>query len=286
MSHLIKLGKLVAFAGVTFGLGAQVVGGADYSGPENRQHPEDSAIVVIEPTKEQVSVIPNEALTSGEGRIVPVADDQQMASSSQEPLYRPPQRGAPGGRVGGGTRGPSMDSPLLWALVPDHVGLSTEVQPQLVWYLSKATAYPLEFTLIDEQGVTPVIEKRLSSPVEAGIHIIRLGAYDVSLEKGKTYQWFVSLISDPTHRSTDVIAGGMIRVGEVPASVGENVRNAKPVEAARLWAQAGFWYDAMGVISVGILGSPSDPEMHALRASLLEEVDLTTPAQVDRQHGL
>ena len=286
MSQLIKLSRWVAVAGVTLGLGVQIVGGAEYTGRENRHHTKDGASVAIEPTRDHVAVAKNETSPPVDPQVVQVSDDKQVASTRQEPLYRPPQRGAPGGRVGGGTRGPSMAFPLLWALVPDHVGLSTEAQPQLVWYLSKATAYPLEFTVIDETGVTPILEKRLSSPVEAGVHVIRLADYDLKLEKGKTYQWFVSLISDPAHRSTDIIVGGMIRVGDVPASLGENVRNATPVEATRLLAQAGFWYDAMGVISTSIQSHPADAEMHALRASLLEEVDLSTPAQVDRQHGL
>ncbi|KPK21070.1 MAG: hypothetical protein AMK69_22655 [Nitrospira bacterium SG8_3] len=286
MSQLIKLSRWVAVAGVTLGLGVQIVGGAEYTGRENRQHTKDGASVAIEPTRDHVAVAKNETSPPVDRQVVQVSDDKQVASTRQEPLYRPPQRGAPGGRVGGGTRGPSMAFPLLWALVPDHVGLSTEAQPQLVWYLSKATAYPLEFTVIDETGVTPILETRLSSPVEGGVHVIRLADYDLKLEKGKTYQWFVSLISDPAHRSTDIIVGGMIQVSDVPASLGENVRKATPVEATRLLAQAGFWYDAMGVISTSLQSHPSDAEMHALRASLLEEVDLSTPAQVDRQHGL
>ena len=286
MNQLINVSRWMAVVGVTLGLGVQAVGGADLTGRESRQQITDVSSVAIAPSKDHVAVVMKETLTAVDRPIVQVSEDKQVASSRQEPLYRPPQRGAPGGRVGGGTRGPSMAFPLLWALVPDHVGLSTDAQPQLVWYLSKATAYPLEFTVIDETGVTPILEQRLSSPADPGIHIIRLADYDLKLEKGKTYQWFVSLISDPEHRSRDIIVGGMIRVGDVPATLGEHVRNATPVEATRLLAQAGFWYDAMGVISTSIQRNPSDAEMHALRASLLEEVDLPTPAQVDRQYGL
>ena len=286
MSQKMKMSRWVAVAGVALGLNVQAAGGVEYPAKNDRQSTKDSASVAIQPTEDHVVAAMKEMLLPVDRQVVQVSDDKQVASSRQEPLYRPPQRGAPGGRVGGGTRGPSMAFPLLWALVPDHVGLSTEAQPQLVWYLSQATAYPLEFTVIDETGVTPILEKRLASPAEAGIHIIRLADYDLKLEKGKIYQWFVSLISDAEHRSADLIAGGMIQVNEVPASLGEEVRKANPVDAARLWARAGFWYDAMGVISTNIQTNPSDPEMHNLRASLLEEVDLDTPAQVDRQHGL
>jgi hypothetical protein len=144
----------------------------------------------------------------------------------------------------------------------------------------------LEFTLIDETGVMPLIEKSLSSPTEPGIQIIRMSDYDVKLEKGKTYQWFVSLIADPEHRSADLIAGGMIEMGDAPPLLGEEVRKANPVDATRLWARAGFWYDAMGVVSANIQSNPSNLELHNLRGLLLEEVDLATPAQVDRQQGL
>lgn len=262
-------------AGVVLGLSVQTAGGSDYPAKQERQ-----------PTKDHLTDVMKETLSPVDRQMIQVSSDKPEASSRQEPLYRPPQRGAPGGRVGGGTRGPSAAFPLLWALAPDHVGLSTEAQPRLVWYLSKVTTYPLEFTIIEGTGVTPLVEKPLSSPTEPGIQIIRIADYDLNLEKGKTYQWFVSLVSDSEHRSTDIITGGMIQVGDVPASLGEHVRNANPVEAARLWAQAGFWYDAMGVISTSIQANPSDAQMHDLRASLLEEVDLNTPAQVDRRHGL
>ncbi|MFZ1747629.1 MAG: DUF928 domain-containing protein [Nitrospirales bacterium] len=280
MSQMMTRSRWVAVIGVTLGFSVQAVGGADLIGQVNRQHMKDVASVAIEPGFLQ------ETLPSVDRQVVQASNDKQAASSGKEALYQPPQRGAPGGRVGGGTRGPSADLPLMWALVPDHVGLSAEAQPRLVWYLSKTTTYPLELTIIDENGVTPIIEKPLSSPTERGIHIIRLADYDLKLEKGKTYQWSVSLIPDPEHRSRDLIVGGMIRVGDVPVSLSENVRNANPVEATRLWGQAGFWYDAIGVISTNIQSHPSDAEMHNVRASLLEEVDLDTPAQVDRQDGL
>lgn len=283
MSQMMTRCRWVAVIGVTLGLSVQAMGGAEFPDQATRTHMKDVASVALEPG------FLEETLLSGDSPVIQISDDKtdkQAASSREGALYQPPQRGAPGGRVGGGTRGPMTDLPLLLALAPDHVGLASEVQPQLVWYLSKATSYPLEFTLIDESGVTPIIEKRLSSPTEPGIHIIQLADYDLKLEKGKTYQWFVSLVSDPEHRSADIIGGGMIEVGEVPASLTEELKNANPVEATKLWGQAGFWYDAIGVISTNIQSHPSDAEMHHVRASLLEEVDLDTPAQVDRQHGL
>ena len=211
--------------------------------------------------------------------VVRVAEDQQGPSSKiSEPLYQPPRRGAPGGRVGGGTRGPLTGLPLLYALVPDHVAVTAEEQPLLVWYLSNATSLPLEFTVVEalavkpilDQGVEPILEVALSSPTEAGIHILSLAQYDLKLETGKTYQWFVSLIPDPARRSKDIIAGGMLEVERLPENIAEAVKQATPQDATKLLAKAGFWYDAMGVISHGIQANPTDRALHDVRAALLE----------------
>ena len=219
--------------------------------------------------------------------VVRVAEDQEGPSSKiSEPLYQPPRRGAPGGRVGGGTRGPSPGLPLLYALVPDHVAVTAEEQPPLVWYLSKATSFPMEFTVVEAMGVEPILEVALPSPTEAGIHILSLAQYDLRLETGKTYQWFVSLIPDPARRSKDIIAGGMLVVERLPENIAEAVKQATPQDATKLLAKAGFWYDAMGVISHGIQANPTDRALHDVRAALLEQVDLNTVALVDRQTGL
>lgn len=219
--------------------------------------------------------------------LIRVAEEQKGSSPKiSEPLYQPPRRGAPGGRVGGGTRGPSPGLPLLYALVPDHVAVTAEEQPPLVWYLSKATSFPLEFTVVEAMGVEPILEVALSSPTEAGIHILSLAQYDLRFETGKTYQWFVSLIPDPARRSKDIIAGGMLEVETLPENIAEAVNQATPRDATKLLAKAGFWYDAMGVISHGIQANPTDRALHDVRATLLEQVDLITVAQVDRQTGL
>ncbi len=222
--------------------------------------------------------------SSAEPQLIQVVDDQPVPSSKKaEPLYQPPRRGAPGGRVGGGTRGPSLNLPLLYALVPDHVAMSAEPQPQLLWYLSESTTLPLEFTIVETGGVEPILEVGLSTPMAAGIQTISLGQHDLRLEAGKTYQWFVSLIPDPTRRSKDIIAGGMLEMDQLPEGIVEDVKEGTPLEATKLLANAGFWYDAMGVISLGIQRNPADQKLREIRAALLDQVDLGLVAQVDRQ---
>jgi len=52
------------------------------------------------------------------------------------PSYQPPLRGAPGGRVGGGTRGTGRETFVLSVLAPDHTGLTVSEQPALYWFIS------------------------------------------------------------------------------------------------------------------------------------------------------
>ncbi|MBI3988964.1 MAG: DUF928 domain-containing protein [candidate division NC10 bacterium] len=93
------------------------------------------------------------------------APPKKPPTAAAMPVYKPPVRGAPGGRVGGGTRGGDK-SPMLYvlALAPDHTGLTVQEQPALFWYLSGETTYPVEVTIIKNQAIEPLFVTRLTPP--------------------------------------------------------------------------------------------------------------------------
>src|SRR6266702_2821118 len=99
-------------------------------------------------------------------------------SPAPVPVYTPPKRGAPGGRVGGGTRGIQREVFVL-VLAPDHSGFTTSEQPSLYWFISNSTSLPVELTVMDPQGVQPILETKVPAPVTAGVHRIRLSDYNV-----------------------------------------------------------------------------------------------------------
>ncbi|MCP4044001.1 MAG: DUF928 domain-containing protein, partial [Gammaproteobacteria bacterium] len=82
------------------------------------------------------------------------------------PAYRPPRRGAPLVRVGGGTRGVEYKHPTLQVLAPEHTGLTTMAQPSLYWYVSGPTSIRFEFTIIDDDSIEPVMESVLKPPAK------------------------------------------------------------------------------------------------------------------------
>ena len=77
--------------------------------------------------------------------------DQNLKDQSKKPeapapvpVYTPPKRGAPGGRIGGATRGIQREVFLLSVLAPDHSGFTTSEQPSLYWFISSSTSLPVE----------------------------------------------------------------------------------------------------------------------------------------------
>ena len=203
--------------------------------------------------------------------------------SEDVPLYNPPQRGAPAGRVAGGTRGFSEDLPVLSALAPNHTGLSVHPQPTLYWYLSKALPYPIEFTLIDDRTVTPLLEQRLSPNQHPGVKPIHLADYHVSLQPGMTYQWFVTIVIDPDQRSKDVVTGGAIALTASPDGLPSQLAQAGPAGAPFVYAQAGLWYDAVMAVSQLIDNAPQDHKLRRQRAALLAQVGLASIAKAELQ---
>jgi hypothetical protein len=204
----------------------------------------------------------------------------RSAAAGDMPEYIPPVRSAPGGRVGGSTRGPGTP-PTLSALAPDHTGLTIQEQPSLYWYLSKPTTYPVEFTIIDDRAVQPLVERRLSGSLQPGVQRVRLAEYGLRLSVGVLYRWSVALVVDPDNRSRDVIAGGVIERIAPPTELRAKLARAGKTRAPYLYAEAGLWYDALAAISDLIDAAPNDQVLRQERASLLEQVGLPQIAELD-----
>jgi Domain of Unknown Function (DUF928) len=199
------------------------------------------------------------------------------------PVYRPPLRGTPGARVGGGSRGPGSDQPQLAVLAPDHTGLTVHEQPSLYWYLSAATPVPIILTITDEQTTRPLVEAPLGPPRSRGVQRVRLADYGVRLAPGMPYQWFVALVPDPERRAKDIIAGGTIERIALPATLQAQLAQAGPASAPFLYAAAGLWYDAVDAISELIEATPQAVGLQNQRAALLEQVGLPDIAASERR---
>lgn len=208
----------------------------------------------------------------------------QITVSSEEEAflrYVPPSNAKPRGRIDGAARGTEDETPAILVLAPkDHVGLTTEEQPTLYWYLSKPATYPLTFTLTTAEAIEPLVEAELDPPGQPGIQAIDLATFGVTLEPGVTYEWFVTLVRDPEFPSKDLVAGAAVeRVEFVEAQLIylPAAEQGDPVDLAK----AGLWYDALEAISGRIQSSPEKRELRRQRAALLEQVALPQVAEHD-----
>jgi hypothetical protein len=198
----------------------------------------------------------------------------QAQTATDQPVYKLPMRGAPASRIGGGTRGPNVDSPTVTVFAPDHTGLTTNPQPTLYWYLSKQAPVQIELTLLDEAGVKPLIEKTIATPLQGGIHALSLKDAGVTLAQGVDYRWHVALVFDPKMRSSDVTSSGTIRLVPTPDALSGKLAGAAP----GAYAAEGLWYDSIDALMQLINASPQDKQLRDQLDSLLTQVGLTRVA--------
>ncbi len=177
-------------------------------------------------------------------------------TATSTPVYQPPARGKPRGRVGGGTRGAGSALPALVALVPEHTGETVSAQPSLFFALGSLPPEDekLVFTLTNDESAEPLVEAELARPEAPGIQRIDLARFGVELRIGLEYEWSVALALDPARRSRDQLTVGWIERAEPPAGLAAN--------DPRALARAGFWYDAFASASAD------------LRATLLRDAGL------------
>jgi hypothetical protein len=213
----------------------------------------------------------------------PLAEVSAQAKSADQaqtvavPVYKPPLRGAPGGRVGGGTRGiASRDVFMLSVLAPGHTGLTVREQPVLYWFISADTALPAEIAIVDPNSTTPLLEKPLAGPITRGVHSIRLADHGVRLEPGVVYRWSVSVITDAGRRSRDILASGTIERIPPPATLDAALATAGPERSAFVYAEAGIWYDAMAAVCEMLARTPDSEPLRGQRAALLAQAGLPT----------
>ena len=202
--------------------------------------------------------------------------DQGLAGLS----YTPPLRGAPGGRVGGASRGaikPPVPLPTIDLLAPaEQAGETTSAAPTLYYFVSRPVSAPMQLTISAPLQPKPVLEVNIKAPQAPGIYPLRLADYRVRLEPGIVYTWSVSIILDPRAWSRNIVASAAI-LRAAPSAAAQGAAAAAGLRRVATFAGAGLWYDA--IASAFDLGGP---EGHAARDRLLQQVGLGEAARFDR----
>ncbi|MGB8701132.1 MAG: DUF928 domain-containing protein [Thermosynechococcaceae cyanobacterium] len=212
-----------------------------------------------------------------------------MALPSDAFKYRPPaDRQRPNGRQGAATRGPCVRDQFVFApLLPtSNYGQTVAAYPTLHWYQANHTfswmrfrlyntqnqtpeSYPIYETTLQLQNNTPLVSLKL--PDQAGFP---------ALEVGREYLWKVTLIcsqggpdDDSADGSQQTIQGWLTRSAPSPTLQSQLRQTQRPYE---VYAEEGFWYDAVSDLATRRQQQPQDPQLAADWQALLKETALAS----------
>ena len=220
------------------------------------------------------SVLPPTIEQSGVGSIelLPSA----IAKSSKRINYTPPGTLKRAIRTGGtGSRGcAQLGRVTVMPLVPsNHIGQTQSSRPTFLAYVSGAQS--VEFALTEPKVEKPLLVQTVT-PDANGIVRVQLPETAPELAIGKDYRWSIAVVCNPNRRSNDVYAQSWIQRTAVTPELEKNL-TATPsgLERARLYANAGFWYDAIATLTHALQTNPNQPEAQADFADLLRQANLS-----------
>jgi hypothetical protein len=202
------------------------------------------------------------------------------------PVFHPPDLlgGILPVRVGGGSRGGDNEGVTVEVLVPDQIALTTEAQPSLYWYQSKAARTHCEVTLTQPKKAKPLLDVQSSGSSSAGVHSVKLSDFKVKLSPNIVYRWSLAIIVDPRNRSQDILASGVIEYQKPSPELAAKLATASDSDRAAIYAGAGIWYDALDSISTRMAQNPGDRDLQDQRAKLLTQVGLDGQ-QIEATHS-
>jgi hypothetical protein len=168
---------------------------------------------------------------------------------------------------------PSVSSSSLTAVAPgQNIGLSQSDRPNLFVYIPQTTAQTAEFSLFDEKmkGIYQV-----SVPVpQAGLVSIPLPDTATPLAQDQPYYWTVALVCNPSDRTEDQVVGGWIEHTQPNDALKQQLGNVRALERVSLYAQQGFWYDALNTLVELQRTEPNNPAVANSWAQLMKSVGL------------
>ncbi|MFB2969354.1 DUF928 domain-containing protein [Aerosakkonema sp. BLCC-F183] len=187
---------------------------------------------------------------------------------------------APPVRVQSLPRACSQRVPVL--LVPqNHAGETISGRPTFFWYMRDTTS--VEFTLTKVGTNEPIFKDDLQIP-KAGIIQTEIPKNLPELAVGQDYLWSVSVACDGLAGKKVILQAAIRRIAP-PEELNRQLKSARSErDRARIYAQQGFWYDALKELSSASETKPQDRLISNDFYSLLEQVGLNEVVAKQRQN--
>ena len=209
---------------------------------------------------------------------------QNIVAVTFEP---PPGQDAPTGGTAGGASRPvttactpnlAANKSSLTALSPGrHIGLTQRDHPIFIVYLPQNGAKTAEFSLFDEK-MNGVYQFSVPVADQAGFISIKLPNNAPTLAKDKPYYWTFALVCNESDRTEDSVVGGWIKYSQPDAQLSQQLTKTTLIDRVSLYAQHGFWYDALTTLVVEQKKEPNNLALAKTWAELLQSVGLESIA--------
>jgi hypothetical protein len=224
----------------------------------------------------------------------PIVLQAKSTDVSFNPPPPPRDRGAPGNRGEGASRGECLFNNLpLTALVPSYEqslsmqkgetnavtqvwGLTSLEKPSFWFYIpyNQSWIRAIEFVLQRDHNTT-IYRTNVSIPSKSGIIGVSLEESPASLEINKRYRWFlkVRVACNSKQTTLDYVEGWVERVN-LDIALRERLKQATPQQQAVIYAREGIWYDALTSLAELRLANPQNSVLVENWKSLLKTVGL------------
>lgn len=186
--------------------------------------------------------------------------------------------GKPGNRRGLATRGGGCKVsglPTLTTLVPkNNMGLSASATPTFYWFVPQNTYQFVTFSLYTMDAEDKPKDLIYTSRVEvsgqpelASITLPERGT--APLETGVNYRWMVKLHCSESNRR-GLSAMGWLNYAPPSPAVTNQLATAQPEDKYDVYAEAGYWYDAVRELVTQKQANPHNPKVRQAWKALME----------------
>lgn len=192
--------------------------------------------------------------------------------------------------TGGATRG---ELPLAIVLAPRDGGRTLSARPTFYWFVSSASSnarkpFKITFYLRESPDIAAkYVFKGEGKSTTQGFYKFTLPASAPALEVGKVQRWQVRLeLRENDERvNTDRAnidrrvnneqfnLNALVKLTEAPAEVQKGLNGAKTeLDKARVYAQYGYWYDALHAYTNWLDSNPNDTVARKERSDMFAEI--------------
>jgi hypothetical protein len=132
-------------------------------------------------------------------------------------------------------------------------GLTAKEHPTLLFYspYAQSSISKIDFILRDRDNSADrlVYQQSIKSPTQPGIIDITLPETSEPLVVDKFYQWELKLTVKKSIGTREVSVKGWIQKADLDPKLSDSIDRATPARQAELYAENGFWYDALSTLA-------------------------------------